>query len=114
MSVRWDAPPPRPLPRARDGSFEPKSAKERPKRPTGADERVISPSAKGLTAGEVQAHLAEVHDVDVSRRAIPTVTDRRGGPRSDPCSGRYSVDAAGMDPAGAVLDLRHLGADVQG
>jgi hypothetical protein len=48
-------------PRDRDGSFEPKIVKKRQKRLTGVDEMVISLAAKGLTAGEVQAHLAEVY-----------------------------------------------------
>ncbi|MFJ6070872.1 transposase, partial [Streptomyces sp. NPDC093065] len=48
------------VPRDRDGSFEPKIVKKRQKRLTGIDEMVISLAAKGLTTGEVQAHLAEV------------------------------------------------------
>lgn len=47
------------VPRDRDGSFEPKIVKKRQRRLTGVDEMVIS-LAKGLTTGEVQAHLAEV------------------------------------------------------
>lgn len=37
---------------------------------------VISLSAKGLTTGEVQAHLAEVHGADVSRQTVSTITDK--------------------------------------
>ncbi|CAM5647271.1 hypothetical protein SGRIM128S_02491 [Streptomyces griseomycini] len=48
------------VPRDRDGSFEPKIVRKRQKRLTGVDEMVISLAAKGLTTGEVQAHLAEV------------------------------------------------------
>ena len=33
-------------------------------------------SAKGLTTGEVQAHLAEVYGADVSRQTISTITDK--------------------------------------
>lgn len=36
---------------------------------------VVEPAAKGLTAGEVQVHLAEAHGAEVSRRAVSTVTD---------------------------------------
>jgi transposase-like protein len=36
---------------------------------------VISLSAKGLTTGEIQAHLAEVYGADVSRGSISTITD---------------------------------------
>ncbi|SCD37950.1 Transposase, Mutator family [Streptomyces sp. di188] len=37
---------------------------------------VISLSAKGLTTGEVQAHLAEVYGAEVSRQTISTITDK--------------------------------------
>jgi len=37
---------------------------------------VISLSAKGLTTGEIQAHLAEVYDAEVSRQTISTITDK--------------------------------------
>ena len=40
------------------------------------DELVISLSAKGLTTGEVQAHLAEVYGAQVSRQTISTITDK--------------------------------------
>ncbi|CAM5341648.1 Mutator family transposase (Fragment) OS=Streptomyces griseomycini OX=66895 GN=FHS37_006863 PE=3 SV=1 [Streptomyces griseomycini] len=64
------------VPRDRDGSFEPKIVKKRQKRLTGVDEMVISLAAKGLTTGEVQAHLAEVYGADVSRQTISTITDK--------------------------------------
>ena len=66
------------VPRDRDGSFEPKIVKKRQKRLTGVDEMVISLAAKGLTTGEVQAHLAEVYGAEVSRQTISTITDRPG------------------------------------
>jgi putative transposase len=37
---------------------------------------VISLSAKGLTHGEIAAHLAEVYDAQVSKQTISTITDR--------------------------------------
>ncbi|GAA0907349.1 hypothetical protein GCM10009574_100240 [Streptomyces asiaticus] len=64
------------VPRDRDGSFEPKIVKKRQKRLTGVDEMVISLTAKGLTTGEVQAHLAEVYGAEVSRQTISTITDK--------------------------------------
>ncbi|MGW7201533.1 transposase, partial [Streptomyces chryseus] len=63
------------VPRDRDGSFEPKIVKKRQKRLTGVDEMVISLAAKGLTTGEVQAHLAEVYGAEVSRQTISTIID---------------------------------------
>jgi transposase-like protein len=42
---------------------------------TGVDEIVISLSAKGLTHGEISAHLAEVYGTQVSKATISTITD---------------------------------------
>jgi putative transposase len=64
------------VPRDRDGSFEPKIVAKRQRRLSGVDELVISLSAKGLTTGEVQAHLAEVYGAQVSRQTISTITDK--------------------------------------
>lgn len=64
------------VPRDRDGSFEPKIVAKRQKRLSGVDEMVISLSAKGLTTGEVAAHLAEVYGAQVSRQTISTITDK--------------------------------------
>jgi putative transposase len=64
------------VPRDRDGSFEPKIVAKRQKRLTGVDEMVISLAAKGLTTGEISAHLAEVYGAEVSRQTISTITDK--------------------------------------
>jgi transposase-like protein len=64
------------VPRDRDGSFEPHLVKKRQRRLTGVDEMVISLVAKGLTTGEVSAHMAEVYGADVSRDTISRITDR--------------------------------------
>src|SRR5947208_3008158 len=63
------------VPRDRDASFEPKIVAKRQRRLTGVDELVISLSAKGLTHGEIVAHLAEVYGAEVSRQTITTITD---------------------------------------
>ena len=64
------------VPRDRDSSFEPKIAAKRQRRLTGVDDMVISLSAKGLTHGEIAAHLAEVYDADVSKQTITAITGR--------------------------------------
>ncbi|MFT7650234.1 MAG: putative transposase [Candidatus Poriferisodalaceae bacterium] len=63
-------------PRDRDGTFDPKTVKKRQRRLGGVDSMVISLTAKGLTTGEVQAHLAETYGTDVSRETILKITDR--------------------------------------
>lgn len=64
------------IPRDRDGSFEPQIVGKRQRRLSGIDGLVISLSAKGLTHGEIAAHLAEVYDAQVSKQTISTITDR--------------------------------------
>src|SRR6201992_3131773 len=63
-------------PRDRDSSFEPKIVAKRQRRLTGVDDMVISLSAKGLTHGEISAHLAEVYGAEVSKQTITAITER--------------------------------------
>jgi putative transposase len=74
------------VPRDRDGSFEPRIVAKRQRRLAGVDELVVSLAAKGLTTGEISAHLADVYGAEVSRtrsRASPT-----GSSRSSPSGSR--------------------------
>ena len=64
------------VPRDRDGSFDPQIVRKRQRRLTGVDEMVLSLSAKGLTHGEISAHLAEVYGANVSKQTISTITDK--------------------------------------
>jgi putative transposase len=64
------------VPRDRDSSFDPKIVAKRQRRLTGIDDVVISLSAKGLTHGEIAAHLAEVYGAGVSKQTITVITDR--------------------------------------
>jgi len=63
------------VPRDRDGSFDPKIVRKRQRRLPGVDELVISLAAKGLTTGEISAHLADVYSAEVSRDTISRITD---------------------------------------
>ncbi len=64
------------VPRDRDSSFEPRIVAKRQRRLTGVDNMVISLSAKGLTHGEIAAHLAEVYGAEVSKQTITSVHSR--------------------------------------
>jgi transposase-like protein len=64
------------VPRDVEGSFEPQIVKKRQRRLTGVDEMVLSLSAKGLTHGEISAHLAEIYGAEVSKQTISTITDQ--------------------------------------
>jgi transposase-like protein len=64
------------VPRDRDASFEPRIVAKRQRRLAGLEDLVISLSAKGLTHGEIAAHLEEVYGAEVSRQTISAITDR--------------------------------------
>jgi putative transposase len=64
------------VPRDRAGSFEPQIVKKRQRRLSGVDEMVLSLSARGLTHGEISAHLKEVYGAEVSKTTISTITDK--------------------------------------
>jgi putative transposase len=64
------------VPRDRAGSFEPAIVRKRQRRLSGVEDMVLSLSAKGLTTGEICAHLAEVYGAEVSRQTISTITDK--------------------------------------
>jgi putative transposase len=62
-------------PRDRAGSFEPQIVPKHQRRIAGFDEAVISLYAKGMTTGDIAAHLTEVYDTDISRDLVSRVTD---------------------------------------
>jgi putative transposase len=64
------------VPRDRESSFEPVIVGKRQRRLSGIDDLVISLSAKGLTHGEISAHLVEIYGAEVSKQTISTITDR--------------------------------------
>ena len=63
------------VPRDRQGSFTPQIVPKHARRLGGFDEAIISLYAKGLTTGEIQAHLAEIYGTEVSKDLISRVTD---------------------------------------
>src|SRR4051795_2368521 len=64
------------VPRDRDSSFDPQTVRKGQRRLDGVDSMVISLTAKGLTTGEVEAHLAEVYSTSITRETISKITDR--------------------------------------
>ena len=86
------------VPRDRAASFEPRIVAKRQRRLGGVDDLVISLVAKGLTTGEVQAHLAEIYGAEVSRETISNITDRV-------LEGMAEWQGRPLDPVYAVLFL---------
>lgn len=63
------------VPRDRAGTFEPRIVPKHTRRLSGFDEAVISLYAKGMTTGDIAAHLAEIYDTEISRDLVSRVTD---------------------------------------
>ena len=63
------------VPRDRNSAFEPQLIPKGQSRIDGFDERVLSLYARGLSTREIQAHLEEIYDTQVSPDLISTVTD---------------------------------------
>ncbi len=83
------------VPRDRDGSFEPQIVKKHQRRLTGVDEIVLSLYAKGLTTGEIAAHLDQIYGASVSKETVFRITDKVMEEMADwsnrPLGGVYAV-----------------------
>jgi putative transposase len=62
------------VPRDRNGTFDPKIVAKGQRRLEGFNDRIIALYARGMTVRDIQAHLAEIYDVDVSPDLISKVT----------------------------------------
>jgi putative transposase len=63
------------VPRDRVGDFDPQLVRKRQVRLPGFDEKVLSLYARGMTTRELQDHLEEIYEVEVSPALISRVTD---------------------------------------
>ncbi len=62
-------------PRDREGTFDPQFVRKRQVRMPGFDDKVISLYSHGMTTREMQGHLQEIYQVEVSPALISKVTD---------------------------------------
>jgi putative transposase len=63
------------VPRDRNGTFEPQTVPKHQRRLDGLTGNVLSLYAKGMTTGDIQAHLFEIYDTEISRETISKITD---------------------------------------
>jgi transposase-like protein len=63
------------MPRDRNGTFTPVTVPKHQRRLDGLAGNVISLYAKGLTTGDIQAHLLEIYGTEISRETISKITD---------------------------------------
>jgi putative transposase len=62
-------------PRDRNGSYEPKIIGKGQTRFSGFDDKIISMYARGMSTREIQGHLEEIYQVEVSPTLISNVTE---------------------------------------
>jgi len=65
-----------PVPRDRNGSFDPVTVPKGSRRLEGLDQVIISLYGKGMTTGDIRAHLAEIYGQSVSKDTISRITDQ--------------------------------------
>jgi putative transposase len=63
------------VPRDRNGEFDPRIVPKHARRLEGFNERIIALYGRGMTVRDIQAHLLEMYDVEVSPELISKVTD---------------------------------------
>lgn len=63
------------VPRDREGTFEPQFIARHQRRLAGFDEKVIALYARGMTTREIQGHLKDLYQVEVSPTLISSITD---------------------------------------
>jgi transposase-like protein len=63
------------IPRDRTGTFEPQIVTKHQTRWSGFDDKILSLYARGMTVREIQSHLQEMYDAEVSPTLISSVTD---------------------------------------
>lgn len=66
------------VPRDRAGTFEPVIVAKHHHKLGSVEQVVLSLTAKGLTTGEISAHMEEIYGASVSRDTISRITDRIG------------------------------------
>ncbi|MBO8172462.1 MAG: IS256 family transposase [Bacillaceae bacterium] len=64
------------VPRDREGEFEPRIVPKHQRNVTGIESQIISMYAKGMSTRDIQDHLAELYDIDVSPTMISNVTQK--------------------------------------
>lgn len=64
------------VPRDRLGTFASGLLPKYARRTSGLEEMVLSLTAKGLTSGEIVAHLAETYGMEISKETVSTITDK--------------------------------------
>lgn len=63
------------IPRDRDGTFEPQLIPKRSRRLPGFDEKIIALYGSGMSVRQIQEHVEDLYEVEISRDLICSITD---------------------------------------
>ena len=63
------------MPRDREGEFTPQLVPKGVRRFAGFDEKVISQYARGMSMSEIQGHVEEIYQTEISKGLVLTITD---------------------------------------
>ena len=65
------------IPRDRNGEYEPQLIKKYQNTVTqDMEEKILSMYAKGMTTGDIESHMRELYDIDISDSTISRITDK--------------------------------------
>ena len=64
------------VPRDRKSEFEPHVVKKRQRDISGLEDKIISMYARGMTTRDIQSHVKEIYNFEVSPETISTITDK--------------------------------------
>ena len=64
------------IPRDRKGEFEPQIVKKNQTDISNIEDQVLSMYAKGMTTTDIESHMRELYDIDISDSTISRITDK--------------------------------------
>ena len=64
------------VPQDRKSTFEPQVVKKRQKDISDIDQKIISMYAKGMTTNDIESHMRELYDIEISDSTISRITDK--------------------------------------
>ena len=67
------------VPRDRKSDFDPQVVKKRKRYISGLDDKIISMYAKGMTTRDIQIHIQELYNYEISPEMVSSITDKIPG-----------------------------------
>ena len=64
------------VPQDRKSTFQPQVVKKRQKDISDIDQKIISMYAKGMTTNDIESHMRELYDIEISDSTISRITDK--------------------------------------